>query len=132
VMDAAEARTRGDATPEQRVELQRLLETKRYSKQWRDQFFHDVRADGGLSTTRASTVIRWLNDQLDGPAKATVEQIERIEVLLSERIAPATWAQHIRDSITAGTLSFDHAELYLRDLVRLPKWVARRTKGGRR
>lgn len=125
VMTAAEARTHGDATDEQRATLTRLLETKRYSKGWRDQLFHDIRDDGGLSSARASSVAVWLEAQLDladgASARADADTIARIEELLRQRIAPGRWARQILDRIADNTLSYDQADLYLRDLERLPK-----------
>lgn len=123
VMTAAEARTRGDATEDQRDQLRQLLQTKRYPKEWRDRFYADVLADKGLSASRAKSVIKWLAAQpnLNGkPIQAPADQVERILYLLRQRIAPGPWARQIRDRIDAGTLTCDEADHYLTDLERLP------------
>lgn len=122
-LTAAEARTRGDATRDQRTELKQLLETRRYPKEWRDQLFADIVGDGGLTQARVTAVLTWLRSQarLDGGIRAAAVDIDRILELLRQRIAPGRWARQIRDRITAGTLTVDEATRYLYDLERLPK-----------
>jgi hypothetical protein len=131
-LTAAELRTRGDATGDQRAELKALLETRRYTKEWRDRLFGDIAADGGLTQVRANAVLHWLRQQPDlgdTPIHATADQLERIDALLRERIAPGPWARQVRNRIAAGTVTHDQAELYLTDLGRLPKRAFAPTAG---
>lgn len=123
---ADDVRTSGTATTAQRAELRDLLQTKIYPKEWRDQFYADVQADGGLSLARAAGVLKFLRGESDREGcsvRATTEQIEQIEKLLPQRIAPGPWARQIRERITAGTLTAIDADRYLNELDRLPKKV---------
>lgn len=126
-VDAADdVRTRGDATADQRAQLRHLLQTKVYAKEWRDKFYADVLADDGLSKSRATSVLNWLEAQqnLDGtPIYASSDQVDRIQQLLPQRIAPGPWARHIRERIAAGTMTPIEADRYLTELERLPKKV---------
>lgn len=122
-LTAAQLRTLGDASPDQRAQLRRLLQTKRYPKHWRDRFFEDVRDQRGLSATRAAAVIAWLDRQLDleGVSNhATTDQVDDLVELLRVRIAPSPIARLLKQQIQDKSLSFDQADLALRDLKRLP------------
>lgn len=122
-IEAADVRTRGDATTDQRTELRELLQTKVYAKEWRDRMFADVQADGGLTKARAMGVLNWLRAQpnLDGtPVFASSDEVDRIQGLLRTRVAPGPWARQIRHRIAAGTMTRDEAHKYLHDLERLP------------
>lgn len=120
---AEEVRDKGDATAEQRAELKKLLEERRYPIGWRRSLFKDVRRDGGLTELRARSTLNWLRQQpyLDGrPAYASDEQVREITDLLRVRLCPGPIARRLRTQITEKTLSWDQADLALVDLRRLP------------
>lgn len=116
------AKLLGSATPEQRAELKHLLRTRRHTAEWRTSLFAEAEANG-LSQARALGSISYLRQQpaaSDLPTEATAWQIMRLRDLATTRLAPGPIVKSLNGRIEAKTLSYDHADLSLRDFERLP------------
>jgi len=121
LLTADEARTRGDATPDQRAELRALIRSKTVTDEWVSRFYRDICQAGGLSRGRANAALiylRGLADKTDHPTYATTDQTHAIRGLIRTRLVPGHLANMWLDRLAAGTMTHDEARNTLADLHR--------------
>jgi hypothetical protein len=123
VLDPAEVRERGDATPEQRGELRALIKGQAVDDAWVQRFYLEVMRARGLSRTAASDALIYLRSlALKGeqPTHAIPAQAEALRGLIRSRIVPTPLATLFRTRYDAGVLAYIEADRMVRDWLRLP------------
>lgn len=123
MLTAAELRSRGDATAEQRAELRTLLEQKAVPAAWVTQFYADIRASSGLSKAAALSHLghlRGLANRSEQPAYVTDVQADELAVLMRTRLVPGRLMRKWKALIGDGTFTYINAELALRECRKFP------------
>lgn len=122
-MTAIELRAHGDATPEQRAELHKLIATKAVTKEWIRRFFQDIAYAKGLDRGAANAALiylRRLADKAAQPVYATAEQDNELRALIRTRVVPGPIAAAYLEHLNAGTLPWTDADRAISEWQRLP------------
>lgn len=124
VLTAAEARTRGDATGEQRAEIHALLAVKAVDPKWLRTFFTAVRRAEGLSTGAAEDALLYLGSLAERdqqPELATAAQHDAMRQLVRTRIVPGPPARAMLARYREEKLTYIQADRALREWLGLPR-----------
>jgi hypothetical protein len=124
VLTAEEARSLGDATPEQRSELHTLIAERAVSEDWRKRFYLSVRAAEGLSRRVADDALLYLRSLAVGntqPVYATPEQGEVLRGLARSRVLSRKVRRVWLGQLDAGRLTYMHADRTILEWLRAPR-----------
>lgn len=124
MMSDAELRTRGDASPQQRDELHRLIRERAVRPAWLQQFSNDVRRAAGLSTSKAEDgliYLRSLARKGAEPTYATPEQGETLRGLARARLVPGKICEIRLRQYRAGEMTYIEADRTICEWLRLSR-----------
>ena len=115
-------RANDPATADQRSELRELVKARAVDPNWRKRFYGKVRAAGDLTRSAAEDALLYARACAPAgpvPALATPEQVAALRDLISTRIVPSPLATAFRRRATAGDLTYDAADRWIREWIPL-------------